>query len=1105
MNAGLWRRFDYLEFSVTGAFTQPTPTAGTTTGSAIVQTAYAVNATDPVAEGVYLSVNSSKDDDVAHSTYTEAYSYVIRIAGLTPAGPVTGATFKSSMTTKVVFENVRVYWMGSYWRLKYDDYKWYVEGVLQYTSGAGSIDSSWSTPAGIPLVGLPARLDAQAVARDNPVSLTPQHDASSTTVATGGWRVQEPGSGVWTEFPVSTDVRTPPIISGCAAGDPGVPTLSASTTYDGHAEAYAAQSASAKTITHRESHIFLIPDCPASIARVGTDYRAMWVRGGMPRTEHLLAASCNDLVSGGTSDLEYVEGHPLQTSILSVVGNDPHACEDTLGYSVICPYVVSSAQTKYTDGTGIHGTVAQRSSEFPQRETWPSDAIPYYRHATELNVNYVNFWGSRHWQYLYWFPADSGSGVQWQAFGGDQPPYLYWSWLGEQWLYHPASPPEEQRKTRNNIVSAGLIQSLFGHSGFIKTNILANAWTSWVGISRFTSRQSSPAASGTASSAGSGAWSFTNGTAAFGANVVVTPSAAGDVTCVYDSASFDSDLWYYPALCNRLTLDWLTTNASAIKIYLRDSEGNDALFFDSGTMSGPPYTHTWEGQDGSYYAGSWPLEYGVSAGSDSGSDSQADGKSTDHIGVVKYEEAFQMWKARGFDKIVYVVTPTAVSNFTLKYPRFVFNLPVVLGSVDDKFCPESSTQASLLRPDGPGVRVGAWQWYYSGATQSTPQTLSAYTKPTVVDTVGTAMVLFEKTAPASGMGSVISGLYDSDEGNTDADASQDTYGFWIPHENYYRFALVNSYAEVPPSALWPMIDRDSNSLVPTGSTYKLKTWSYAYESRLYATAGGTPLHLFDGTTQWTAVDPVWPHGWTVTKHAHAVDGSESAASLTFDGRELATARAWHGYFCVPDQTAVSGSSPWNWEDSLGRYHRVQVNSTGVEYRGVDWTRPYPGFDRVVQVTSTATDASPRIYQDLHLGRLWVLFTRSGDTYSTYSDDYGRTWSTPSVALTTCKYGTGNCDPWTGCVVIAGARYVSGSSGPVYIVAKKQTAGDSSLGSEFKFKDSTATDIQFADDTFHIFPAADASGRWVLVAKASGSSDVSEYESFDQCSTWNIVS
>jgi len=125
-------------------------------------------------------------------------------------------------------------------------------------------------------------------------------------------------------------------------------------------------------------------------------------------------------------------------------------------------------------------------------------------------------------------------------------------------------------------------------------------------------------------------------------------------------------------------------------------------------------------------------------------------------------------------------------------------------------------------------------------------------------------------------------------------------------------------------------------------------------------------------------------------------------------------------------------------------------------------------------------------------------------YWTYSDDEGRTWETESVVVTNAHNGTGNSDKFTGMRIIAGVRFVSGSSAPCNIVAVSLNAGTNTPSAEFLFKDSTATAIQFEDETFHIYPADDPSGRWVLTAKAYGSTSISEWESFDNCLTWNLI-
>lgn len=122
----------------------------------------------------------------------------------------------------------------------------------------------------------------------------------------------------------------------------------------------------------------------------------------------------------------------------------------------------------------------------------------------------------------------------------------------------------------------------------------------------------------------------------------------------------------------------------------------------------------------------------------------------------------------------------------------------------------------------------------------------------------------------------------------------------------------------------------------------------------------------------------------------------------------------------------------------------------------------------------------------------------------FSDDDGLTWSTPSQMITDAHYPT----VWTsfadGNLWIGAVKFVSGSAAPCNIVAKRQGPGDAAMGSQFTFKDDAGADMEFEDDTFHVSSALDSSGRCVLAAVAYGSTDVSEWESFDLCATWTLI-
>lgn len=124
-----------------------------------------------------------------------------------------------------------------------------------------------------------------------------------------------------------------------------------------------------------------------------------------------------------------------------------------------------------------------------------------------------------------------------------------------------------------------------------------------------------------------------------------------------------------------------------------------------------------------------------------------------------------------------------------------------------------------------------------------------------------------------------------------------------------------------------------------------------------------------------------------------------------------------------------------------------------------------------------------------------------DVYLSSSDDYGRTWETETLAITDAHKPTGNCNRHDGRIVIAALRYVSGSSGPCNIVARQQGPGDAALDTEYLFQDGSG-DLVVDDDTFHLFPAEDVTGVWVLVAVDGG--EVKEWQSYDRCLTWELV-
>jgi hypothetical protein len=108
--------------------------------------------------------------------------------------------------------------------------------------------------------------------------------------------------------------------------------------------------------------------------------------------------------------------------------------------------------------------------------------------------------------------------------------------------------------------------------------------------------------------------------------------------------------------------------------------------------------------------------------------------------------------------------------------------------------------------------------------------------------------------------------------------------------------LVNSFSEIPPLAMLPHQNR--NQYLEPDGTYSNKIWDYAFEGRRIVVEGPSVANVAEsGGTVWTTPES-WVDGWSVAKHAHAVDGTETGFKILYGGAHYATVRPYHGFFSI---------------------------------------------------------------------------------------------------------------------------------------------------------------------------------------------------------------
>lgn len=136
---------------------------------------------------------------------------------------------------------------------------------------------------------------------------------------------------------------------------------------------------------------------------------------------------------------------------------------------------------------------------------------------------------------------------------------------------------------------------------------------------------------------------------------------------------------------------------------------------------------------------------------------------------------------------------------------------------------------------------------------------------------------------------------------------------------------------------------------------------------------------------------------------------------------------------------------------------------------------------------------------------WVLLVQpsgSSDLKLYESFDECATFDDLGTVLTNAKNPRLAAAP-NGTLVVSGFRYDSGSSGPGTIVAKRQLPGDTALSGEFTLQQNGG-DLSVADEVFDLVKVSGIEDRWIFVARASGSSDLKEYQSFDECASFEDI-
>ena len=1001
---------------------------------------------DPTTVTTGISIGMSAEKDPMHSSGLS--SVLIQLPDLGFDHTYSSSSFLSSQSGMVAFNGFALYQTGSAWLVKWTSIEIWANGTLQTTLGASSLTSSRLCPTGVPFIG--AGVSVAGAAVPNPAMTAGVPTGSTTVgtantsggcTVTGGFRFRETPTGAWQTLPVNLSPVSIPSVS-CDASASGSTvsvgnTNNASvqsnyyqgttTTYDGRYTCYcnpSDHSIGTPSITdvyqtvaesdHQNGSVTLLPNLTKGLGRIrADDFAELVYRGGFPLVQGAAGASCQDVTMDPPSPtVNTVTFHPQLAQKWAKVTGTAHVIEQPLGFATYAPYVVGGyafkgRQTNIVTiqpgacpiGYPSHpspcwtgysqGYLDTVSGIFPSyvdsRGSGNADMLLYLNHS-DSTARYIDYVVCPHWSLLSWFPPDSTAAIgvdDWPLYSAQAKPSLYWLPARTQYFKNQHLPGGEATLTRTDLISAPLMDGAL--ASFVNSAFPFANQTSWWGISRFKVQNRLPAAP-TLDSSSSSRWSFTNATAAFGATIVLTPSAT-TITAKYSGSSFSQDPRLLLQLMDSISVNWSGSTVLGCVVSMVGIDGK------THTLATAPGTYAWrQGPEQTKYAGTWGENFGVGFdSSDQGTDTiTADGISASEMASAETAYALELLQAGTFQGIQFVFTLSGTgSTVTLNYPTITTrqDAPLVLA--------ENGQVSAGLWQDGPGVRFGQWTFWDpigNAWVGPTPTVIELGYGWSVLDWLATRRLTLDGIAPDSGIDTEIATLYDSTEGQTRALVANGTMAFValvrydLTHAKLTGF-LVNTEAEVPPMAMFPFPARDA--WYQPGTGWDQMAYSHTQEPRYIIRAGGSAADVFkpDGT-QWTALGGPLLDGWTIHRHSHVVDNTEGPNfPVKALGTQYATVSPWHGYLCA---IAIHGyGCGYDVSNSL-RHVRAWVAGSGRVILGFAGN-VLPQIWSEMDTGLSATWARPRFADH---GPTWPVGLFYGDGTHCYwarTYDQGATW------------------------------------------------------------------------------------------------------------------
>ncbi|MBX3095652.1 MAG: hypothetical protein KF812_02200 [Fimbriimonadaceae bacterium] len=995
---GLLAAWDCLEWGVTSSASHSGYGLHSRFHDAELETQY-VNTTSTTALGIRLSVSTGETGGSGN--------WLVRYEG--PNAPPGGWTdsglgFRASLSLSVRFRGVELYALGTGSGLRFSatDIELWVDGVLATTLGGASLTSSGCGPAYIPVAGIPAHVSGgNAISGESgPGSF--DFDLTLNQVVSGGWRFRVGTEDDWQLLPVTLPPFDVPAGSGCSFGLASPAGIVVSEyTWGEHLHQTTrsvafrncpSPGATAPATVRGETargDVWLFPDLPRRIGRLNECFAVLAERGGFPAATLWRARDCDDGVlvlgaSGGGESHETVVAFPSTGARLNVLRNGPHDWEAPFGVSLWAPCRASRTITTganpetlcgddpaYIPGPGEATAVVFPSSVESISEN--PDLIGAWHHDNPL-VRYWTTWGHPHWSTFAFF-------AHWPVDGEPMDRNEFWSRFRTQWLEHSSLPALERTKSRSSLFACALEQS--AHTPFLDTFVGGRRW---LGVHRFqvdviavdeeiaTDPASEPRLS-------------VEGGEVTGLDPLTMTADTGveEITVWFDLLSLEEPPYLAPGLA--VTWRWPVTSGVAATTRFVTSRDEGTVYEEN---EPPEVDRPFLRRADAVYVGGWAIDDGGGTVDDQGSDTELDGASSTWLSEPIRSALHGLFGGRQGAKVGLRLTLTSPGGTAeLEWPVFRRSpeLP--------RFVREQPMRGTHVWPLGPVWRAGHWDWYDDGWINP-PAILGQPFVSTVIDHLAAKRCVWEGTAPTDGVADELTHWFTATEGNTLALAEPNSFTFpWMaanPLE--LRTAIVNTVAEVPPLAHFPVRSRSANG-VPDGE-WAQETWVGADEPRWWLANESLRL-LAPGGEDWLTDSAPGVPGWRLRQHQHALDHTEPEFEVHDASGRIALVRPWRGVYAItriePDiGTALAADVGPDQRSAIAYLRGNELRVRVSDHLGNSLTDSGLGHG--------ADAAAIRFHRSASSGPLTVWWTDEGALLFKSTLDAGNTWTSSTTIMET---------------------------------------------------------------------------------------------------------